>query len=160
MNCLFNMLPFEEIVKDKNGNIIGSKGLLQDYLFYITDKLNVTIRIIESTSAEMKLQDNGSWNGEIGFLQRKEVDVVSTGLGINVQRSDFIDFPISIYSKKIDLTAVIPKGISPNMWVYVSVFGFNQWMFFVVSLLFIVMGLTVIHTLLDDHTGRGISLSM
>ena len=120
----------------------------------------MTVRTIESTSFEMKLQDNGSWNGEIGFLQRKEVDVVSSDLGINLQRSDFIDFPVHLGIRKIDLTAVIPKGISPNMWVYVSVFGFNQWMLFVVSLLFIMMGLTVMHTLLDDHSGRGLSLSM
>ena len=148
-----------EFIKDKNGNIIGSKGLNQDILSYINDKLNLTIEIRESPWG-MKLLDNGSWTGPAGFLQRQEADIVTTNTGINQQRSDFMDFTIPTDRYRMNLVAVVPKGISPNMWVYVSVFGFNQWMFFVVSLLFIVMGLTVIHTLLDDHSGRGISLSM
>ena len=74
-------------IKDKNGNIIGSWGYYQDLLFYITDWLNLTIETIEHPWS-MELLENGSWTGGIGFLQRQEADVVSTGMGINLQRSD------------------------------------------------------------------------
>ena len=104
--------------------------------------------------------DNGSWTGEIGFLQRQEADVVTTNLGLNLQRSDFIDFPIPVVGYQIPLTAVIPKDISPNLWVYVSVFGFNQWLLYVISLLLMMVTLIVINALIDDHSGRGLSLSM
>ena len=154
VNCLYNIPPQAEIIEDKNGNIIGSKGFYQDWLFYITDKLNMTIETIESKSYRMELQDNGSWSGEIGFIQRQEADVVSSGLGINLQRSKFIDYPIAVNRFKIPLVAVVPKGTSPNMWVYVRVFGINQWLIIIMLLVFIAMGLTVIHALSDDQSGR------
>ena len=153
VNCLSDFPPNAQIIRDKNGGIIGSKGKYQDMLFYMTDKLNLSIEIVESPW-DMKLLDNGSWTGEIGFLQRKEADVVSTNLGVNIQRSKFIDFPIQTAWDPMPLIAIIPKGVSPNMWVYVRVFGFNQWMVFIMFLLLIAVGLTVIHSLSDDQSGR------
>ena len=94
VNCIANSPGWAEIITDTNGNIIGSKGYYQDKLFYITDKLNLTINVIEAEWAASLV--NGSWNGPIGFLQRHEADVVTAKLGINLQRSAFIDFPIKI----------------------------------------------------------------
>ena len=154
LNCFALNPPSAEFIKDKNGNIIGSKGSFQDRLFYITDRLNLTIETIEAQWVN-KLLDNGSWTGQIGFLQRQEADVVTTNLGINSQRSTVIDFPMQIILSKFALCAIIStKGVSPNMWVYVNVFGFNQWMIFIILLILIVIGLTVIHTLSDDQSGR------
>ena len=115
-----------EIVKDINGKIIDTKGYYPDKLYYITEKLNVTIEVIEAPSM-LKLFDNGSWTGAMGFLQRREADVVGTGLGINHLRSNFIDFAIPSDRQPLTLIAKIPKGVTLNMWVYVEVFGVNQW---------------------------------
>ena len=154
INCFAFNPDWAEFIKDKNGIIIGSKGYVQDILFYATDHLNLTIETIEAPWVN-KMLKNGSWTGQIGFLQRKEADVVTTKLGISLHRSNFIDYPIETNYKKLGLSAVIPiKGISPNMWVYVNVFGFSQWMIFVILLIFILMGLTLVHTLSDDKSGR------
>ena len=143
INCFANNPPWAQFTKNKNGNITGSNGYFQDMLFYITDKLNLTIETIESP-----------WGAEIEFLQKQEADVVSTGLGITLQRSDFIDFPIPTHLEPITLIAAIPKGVSPNMWVYLGVFAFNQWMIFITLLVLMVMGLSAIHALSDDQSGR------
>ena len=154
INCFARNPPYAEFIEDKNGNIIGSKGLFQDYLFYITDRLNLTIETIEAQWVN-KLLDNGSWTNAMGMLQRQEADVVTTRLGINLQRSFFIDYSIQLYYGKIGLNALLPiKGTSPNMWVYVRVFGFNQWMIFFTLLILIVIGLIVIHALSKDKSGR------
>ena len=149
VNCFAYNIGYAEFVKDENGKITGSRGLLQDMLYYITERLNLTIEIME-TQWKNQLLDNGTWTAGIGLLQREEVDVVSSLLGVNLQRSDFIDYPIPVYYEPITLIAAIPKGVSPNMWVYLEVFGFNQWMLFIAFLAFMAMGLVVIFSWSDE----------
>ena len=153
VNCFSTNPPWAHLTKDENDNIVGSNGYYQDILFYITDKLNLTIEIIESPW-EMELLDNGSWTGEIGFLQRKEADVASSGLGINLQRSYFIDYTIPTHVEPITLIAAIPKGVSTDMWVYVGVFGVLQWMIFIILLVLMMIGLSIIHALIGNQSGR------
>ena len=50
INCFAISPLWAELQKDKNGNIIGSKGYIQDMLFYVTEKLNLTIEIKEVQS--------------------------------------------------------------------------------------------------------------
>ena len=153
INCFAYNGNWADYTKDDNGNIIGSKGYFQDMFFYFADKLNLTIETIESPWGS-KLLDNGSWIGEVGFLQRQEADVVTTGLGITLQRSEFFDFPITTHFEPITLIAKIPTGVSPNMWVYVAVFGVYQWMIFLIALLVLAMGLSLIEILSEDQSGR------
>ena len=133
INCFANNPPAAEFIKDKNGNIIGSKGYYQDRLFYITDKLNMTIETIEAKWGT-RLLKNGSWTGNIGYLQRKEADVVSSGLGVNLQRSNFIDYPMQLSYGKFGLKAILPtKGSSPNMWVAITGLALSKYGGFLLS---------------------------
>ena len=152
INCLVDYPPWAQLTKDKHGNINGSKGYFQDMVFYITDKLNLTVETKEHPWA-MKLLDNGSWTGAMGLLQRQEVDTVSTGFGINVQRSKYIDYPIATNKEAVTLIAAIPKSASPNVWVYVKVFGLTQWMIFIMFLVLMVIALSLILALSDDKSG-------
>ena len=153
VNCLRHNPPWAQYTKDKNGNTIGAKGYYQDILFYITDKLNMTTEIMDATG-KIQLLDNGSWTGEIGSLQRREADVVSRGLGINLHRSSFIDYPYATFRQPMTLIAAIQKGVSTDVWVYVEVFGFSQWMIFIALLILMVIGLSVIHAMSYDGSAR------
>lgn len=152
VNCFAYNPGYAEFAKDENNNTIGSKGFYQDMLFYVTDKLNVTIDIVEAEWAAKLV--NGSWNGPIGFLQRQEADVVSAGLGVNLQRSDYIDYVIPTSRGAMTLIAAIPEGSTLNMWSYVEVFGIYQWMILVAFMGLMVIGLSISHTLSDDLSGR------
>ena len=81
---LTNCLSVAEFIRDKNGNIIGSKGYYPDKLSLIIDRLNLTVENVKAPW-DMELLENGLWTGDMGFLQRKEVDVVSSGMGINLR---------------------------------------------------------------------------
>ena len=151
INCLATYES--DIIKDKNGNITGSKGHFQEMLFYITDNLNLTVKTVEAPW-NLELLGNGSWTGDMGFLQRREADVVSSGLGINLQRSNYIDYPIGTTYQPLTLHAAIPKGITPNMWVFIWVFGPYQWMIFVALLVLLVVGLHLINVFCHDKSGR------
>ena len=149
VNCLQNYLPFAQFTEDKNGNINGSAGFFQDILFYITDKLNMAVDTV-AHPWKMVLLENGSWTGGIGLLQRQEADVITTGLGLNIQRSYYIDFPIPTHRQPIELIAATPEGVSINMWAYLGVFGVFQWMIFITLLVLMAIGLSVIFTLDND----------
>ena len=153
MNCFAKNPGWAESVKDKHGNITGSKGRMQEILFYITDNLNLTVKTCEVQWGN-KLLENGSWTAGIGTLQRRYADVASTGLGMNLQRSDYIDYPIPVNYMDLTLHAAIPKGSAPNMWVYVRVFGPFQWALFVSLLMLLVIGLHLITVLSHDKSGR------
>ena len=71
-----------ELVKDDEGKIVGSEGYFQDKLFYMTDRLNLTVKTVESLKERGAPAKNGSWTGCIGMLQRGEIDVDSYGRGI------------------------------------------------------------------------------
>ena len=130
------------VIKDDLGNIVGSHGLFQDMLFYMTDRLNLRV-----STLGMPRRDH------FAMLRQGDVDVDSTGLGINLQRTAFIDFPIP--TLKIDdiLVAAKPKGTAPNMWVYVRVFGVTQWFIFLGLLILLVIGWSMIDTLSGKQGG-------
>ena len=155
-NALFENRYWANFVRDKDGSIVASKGYLQEMLFYITDKLNLTIETKEAKRAPSFPLENGSWTGFIGLLERKEVDVLSMGLGINHQRSYVIDYPIATHRQPITLIAAIPKGGAPNMWVYVQVFGVYQWIMFIMLLTLIGAALSLLNICLlsKDEIGR------
>ena len=153
VNCLCKNPGWTEVKRDKDGKASGSEGYLQDMLFFITDRLNVSVETLE-VEWGAKLFENGSWSGGIGKLQRKEADVFSSGLAITFQRSGFIDYPIATIHTPQTLHAAIQKGVSFNMWVYLTVFGPPQWAFFVTLLVLMLMGLCLTTALSRDKSGR------
>ena len=153
VNCFASNPGFADFVRDENDNIMGSTGSFQEMLYYITGNLNLTFKIVEAPW-EFELLENGSWTGEMGLLQRKEVDVVSSVLGITLQRSNFVDYPFPTDYHPLTLHAAIPKGSAPNMWVFLRVFGPYQWMVFVALLVLLVVGLHFITLLSPDKAGK------
>ena len=153
INALNEYGIYSGFIRDEIGSITGTKGLFQDQLSYITEKLNLTIEIVEIPWGDSELYENGSYGGEIGMLQRKEVDVNTAGLGINLERSYVLDFPVATSREPITLIAAIPKGVSTNFWVYVSVFGVTQWIIYLALLLLVVTGISFINSLTTDASG-------
>ena len=50
---------WSELVRDTDGNVVGSKGELQNILFYITNRLNLTIKTVEMKRAWSFMAENG-----------------------------------------------------------------------------------------------------
>ena len=151
VNCFASNGRWSEFIRDKNGRITGSEGYFQDMLFYITDAVKLTVETCEVEWGN-KLLANGSWTSGIGALQRRESDVGVAG--INLQRSHYIDYPITADYQPITLHAAIRKGSAPNMWVFVRVFGPFQWMIFAALLVLLVIGLHVFNVLSHDESSR------
>ena len=150
INSVYEYEGWGELIMDENGTIVGSKGFFQEKLFYMTDKLNLTIRTVESPDEAESLLPNGSWTGEVGTLQRKEVDVSSSGFGIDIPMSEEIDFSIATLFLPLEFITAIPKGTAPNTWVYVRVFGVLQWAIFLALLIAAIAAFTACSSLSQE----------
>ena len=153
-NC---SISWDEPLMFSNCTLTGSDGLFQEYLFYFTDGLNVTIETMETPNEDLEMSDNGSWGGEIGMLQRKEIDVASAGLGIKLNRISVLDFTSPIHFDRITLIGAKPKAAEINVWVYVRVFGIMQWAIFVGLLTVFTIALALAYNTLNMDDEKGIS---
>ena len=106
-----------QFIYNHEGKIIGSKGTMQDELFYMTDRLNLTV-ITKPCSFKNRLLYNGSWSGGMGLLQRREADIVSYLMGVNLQRAQYVDFPIPTRLHTISLIATKPRGVVSSWHVF------------------------------------------
>ena len=155
VNSLDSFTPnWAELIKDHNGNIIGSRGFFQEQLFYITDMLNLSIRTIEYPFGS-KLLENGSWTHGRGLFQRKQVDVASYGATIDWSTCiewSIHDCPFATYKAEETLVAASITGTTQNMWVYVQVFGILQWTIFLTLLILMVVGLSLINHFSEERS--------
>ena len=127
-------------------NITQTDGFLQEKFFFITEGLNLSIKIEICPYEDLILED-GSWGGEIGVLERREADVFSRGLYLREERRAVIDFTLPISHDYDVLAYGIPKGRAPSMWAYINVFGVAQWAIFFAALMGIVLLMSTIHTI-------------
>ena len=153
-NCLLEYGWWAQFTRDVNGNITGSMGYFQDKLFYITDRLNMTVETVARKYEDPILLKNGTWIGIMGLMQKKEVDVFSMGMGIHLLYSSIIDFPFATNRKPITLIAARPRGAAHELWVYVRVFGIFQWIIFAMLLVLLACALSLVIVIREDDTGR------
>ena len=145
-----------DFTRDDEGNITGSKGYTQEMLFYIIDSLNLTVKTVEYQGG-WKLLENGSWTGGRGQMQRKEADTFSAGMGIQLKycfEDGIFDCPIPVVELPSVLFAGKPTGAAPNMWVYVNVFGVTQWLFFLLALIVMVVGFSIINFFSREESAK------
>ena len=119
-------------------NGIFGKGTNQEILFYILKKLNLTCLAIPHDRVNIAA-DNGSWTGGIGLLQRMKADIVTSGLGLSIDRAFVIDYLIPTVTSTETLIARTVKSTSPKIWVYLQVFGPLQWSIYIALLIAVIL---------------------
>ena len=132
-----------------------SSGYFPGKISLIADACNLTVKamfVLHSST----LLENGSynWGSAVGALQRKQVDVVGFGLGVNAERTFVFDYPIPTHRGRNTLIAGLPEGLGPDTWVYVRVFGVAQWAIFVVLLILMALALSL-ESILDRNGSNG-----
>ena len=143
-----------ELIKDDQGNFIGSTGFWPAILHLVADNLNVTTKTKLILPVSWQKLKNGTWMGAMGLLQSKKVDAV-VRVTINLERTSVVDFPIPVRREAITLMSAIPRGNTRNMWGYVRVFGVAQWTIFLALLMTLGFGLyatTSVNTLRRENT--------
>ena len=150
MGAMFVSGLFRRKLIKENGTIVGVKGHYQGQLSYMTDRLNLTVKVVETPNERGRAFPNGSWTGSIGMLQRNEMDVESSGTGISLERFLAVDFPSPAYRVPKVLFGKKPTGSAPNTFVYMQVFGVSQWLIFVALLILLVISTSLINALCKE----------
>ena len=97
-----------------------------------------TIREPEDKKYGTKLP-NGSWNGIIGELQRRNADVGLCGLAVTEQRSKVVDFTVGLNEAACRLWMLIPER-SFSWTTFVASFSEDYW----IVLVSVTAGLSIV----------------
>ena len=100
------------ITKDKNGNFMG---MFADIIANMARSLNFTYDIMDPKDGKWgTLQADGSWNGLIGELHRKELEFVAAPLGRHPMRETVMDFAdVSLRENDYLATYNLPLYLRP-----------------------------------------------
>ena len=131
-------------IRDSNGSIIGSTGYLQEILQALQLALNFTV--VNTTPADGKYggleDDNKTWNGLIGLLDKKNADIVTSPMTSTEARSKVVDFTYAVAHDKITLVAKKLTTNIPNIWVYIRIFSPVAWLCICCILILLALSLT------------------
>ena len=121
-----------DFIYNENGTIIGSKGWFQEILFYVIGTLNLTVETRETKGFPC-----------LGLLSQELTDICSGGMRIDSHTNILRSMPIAIdHQAPQTLLAGALNGTAPSAWVYITVFGFTQWLTFFSLLLVISLALS------------------
>ena len=136
-----------------NSTIIGSKGWFQDVLFYITERLNMHVKIRE----EIQIIDGTPTPMLCPYLLNQNLtDVCSGGMPIKESASGIaFAMPIAIDRQAQTLLAGAPTGTAPDSWVYIEIFALAQWFLFFSILLVISFAMLLIEVLSGEGPPDG-----
>ena len=132
-----------EPIYDSGGNVIGSRGSMQERIYDVAERLNLTIETKLTPDDQFGvLLKNGTWTGCVGMVKRSNAHVCSAGLSWSIIRSTAIDYIDSFTIPRGCYTLIgqSTRKMNLDMWVYVGVFGLRQLMVFVGVLMAILVG--------------------
>ncbi|XP_076314970.1 putative glutamate receptor [Tachypleus tridentatus] len=103
-------------------------GLVFDLLHELSKKFKFSYVTEEPQDGNFgaRLQ-NGSWNGMIGMLERKEADIAVGSLTITRDREDAIDFTFPFYEEPTKILLPKPETES-KLWTVAKPFRWQVWL--------------------------------
>ena len=142
LNTLWHTTNWAEFIYNDSGSIIGSKGWFQEKLFYITDRLNLTVKIREEI---IVIEDKPTQVLCDRLLIMNLTDVCSGGMPIKFPRIGVMfAMPIATDHRAMTLIAGVPTGTAPDAWVYLDVYDLSQWVILISILIVISLGLSIL----------------
>ncbi|GIY37161.1 glutamate receptor ionotropic, delta-1 [Caerostris darwini] len=127
-----NMNLFETQIRNGKLELGGIEGR---FLNLLSQALRFKYHLKPSVDGESgRLDDNGSWTGLFGMIQRKEIDMALSTLSITEERTQVADFSDAYTSK--DLTFIVEKpGALPARWALIYPFDITTWICIIVTLI-------------------------
>ena len=108
-------------------------GYMPELLYTIQDIANFTVKWINPADGYFGAPvGNGSWNGMVGQVKRREADIIVTGLAVTFVRSTVADYSIPVLDEKTTMVILNPAFVSNqeeiNFTAFLSVFTLESWL--------------------------------
>ena len=116
--------PAITLINDNCNRKTCIKGMFADVLHALSNKMNFTFTIRRSYQWGSFI--NGTWNGMVGMLERKESDLAVTDLTVTRDRASAVDFLPSLMEVNEELFMKNP-GESLSMDAYIAPFSPDSW---------------------------------
>jgi hypothetical protein len=102
--------------------------LIFDILFVFFQVLWFDVKYVTPADNKWgKQEDDGSWNGMIGLLNKTEVDICTAGLSITMERQQALDYTMTLANLGAGMIIQRKSAVALNFWVYVDVFNKELW---------------------------------
>ena len=121
-----NQPPFIKHNRDSSGRIIQTVGYYADILSQLETRLNLSLKDSGSQDGWGSELENGTWNGLMGQLISKKIDIASN-FGMSKYRQSFIDYVWPTFTLKFTLISGKPTKNRLDQWAYIKIFPVAAW---------------------------------
>ncbi|XP_063840047.1 glutamate receptor ionotropic, delta-2-like isoform X1 [Scylla paramamosain] len=131
-------VPWTKVVTETNG-ALRIEGPMANLLDILSSVLNFDYEFMRPVDRVWGGPDaNGSWNGLLGLLQRREVELAVGPFGVTNQRETVCDFSDAFYSENNAILMVRPT-LQNDMAGFAKPFANEVWLLTLVSLVTMVV---------------------
>ncbi|XP_050714181.1 probable glutamate receptor isoform X2 [Eriocheir sinensis] len=117
---------------------------MASFLEVFAASLNFTYSIVQGDGYWGAPTQNGTWNGMIGMVMRKEADLGLGPFGVSYKRNKVVGFTLPIFREVLHILTARPRP-QPQPWGFLAPFTLNVWL----VLLSLMMVLTVFATVTE-----------
>jgi hypothetical protein len=147
---LDGIMPFSVIMKvntNDKGQIESHSGIFPDIMHQLKRTLNFSVTTSPSKDGKwgISLEDGKGWNGLMGELMNKEIDVCSAGLSHIKERDLAVDFTMTLLEERMSLLSPVTKGNKANLLVYMEIFSIETWCICAITLIAISLAFMMIN---------------
>ncbi|XP_042877543.1 glutamate receptor 1-like [Penaeus japonicus] len=119
-------LPHIKVTRDPSKGTTTIKGPVADFLRLLANSLNFTYTLVNGDGYFGAPIGDGKWNGMIGMLKRREIDIALGPFAMSHERRQVADFTIPLLMEKMKIMVMRPKP-EPNPWGLVAPFSWYVW---------------------------------
>ncbi|XP_037789134.1 glutamate receptor ionotropic, delta-2-like [Penaeus monodon] len=106
-------------------------------LLHLQERLGFSYRLIYSYDGNWGSQlANGTWNGMVGMVARKEADMGVAPFTVTLQREEAIDFTFPYFTDPAAILTPAPVRVD-RITAFLDPFGYEVWLAIAVSLIFL-----------------------
>ncbi|KAI3379731.1 hypothetical protein SNEBB_004384 [Seison nebaliae] len=131
--------PYIMIKKDGK-NLTGNdkyEGFCIDLLEELSEMCGFNYKIRERADGAYGRKVNGSWDGMIGELARKEVDLAVGAVTITYGREQDIDFSKPFMNLGISILFKVPKSEKPGLFSFLAPLSIEIWLYTILAYMFV-----------------------
>ncbi|XP_067672268.1 glutamate receptor U1-like [Haliotis asinina] len=130
--------PFS--VKERDRDIVYYSGISGLYIDYLSVRFNFSYKYIEPADGLWgTMEENGSWTGIVGMLQRQEADLCSVPYAMSIERAKVMEFTYPILT---EYSTVIYKKMEDENKAWKVLISCFKWDVYVVGgIVLLIVGL-------------------
>ena len=141
--CAYKPIELHSFINDK-GELDGFEIELFNL---IAERLGIDVEYVPSVDGSFGSQnENKSWNGIIGMLERGEADLGVTLLTVSESRLKVVDFSIPAKPPRYALIIAKPDSSDVNSCLYFDAFTWQGWLALALATLFLVGYMSLVIT--------------